>query len=110
MPRESAQYIAEKLDIPIYGIGAGDHVDGQLVIQHDLIGMFFEFKSKFVKRYCEAGALIEESLKSYAAEVRAGQFPTAEQFYEIKEDELDKLISDDRWKYDTPDNVKTHTF
>ena len=43
MPRESAQYIAEKLEIPIYGIGAGDQVDGQLVIQHDLIGMFFEF-------------------------------------------------------------------
>mgnify|MGYP003119346378 FL=1 len=110
MPRESAQYIAEKLEIPIYGIGAGDQVDGQLVIQHDLIGMFFEFKSKFVKRYCEAGALIEESLKDYAAEVRGGQFPTSEQFYEIKEDELDKLVSDDRWKYNTPDNVKTHTF
>ena len=110
MPRESAQSLAEKLEIPIYGIGAGDQVDGQLVIQHDLIGMFFEFKSKFVKRYCEAGALIEESLKDYAAEVRGGQFPTSEQFYEIKEDELDKLVSDDRWKYNTPDNVKTHTF
>ena len=51
MPRESAALIAETLDIPVYGIGAGDKVNGQLVIMHDLIGLFWEFKSKFVKRY-----------------------------------------------------------
>lgn len=99
MPRESAGLIASKLDIPVYGVGAGDLVDGQLVILHDLIGMFFEFKSKFVKRYCEAGRLIEEALKDYAFEVRNGQFPTAEHFYEIKEGELERLLGDPKWKY-----------
>jgi len=111
MPKESAQYIAEQLTIPIYGIGAGDGVDGQLVIQHDLIGLFFDFKSKFVKRYCEAGQLIENALRDYAREVREGKFPTADQFYEIKEEELEKLLADDRWKYDTSKSkLNSHTF
>lgn|SRR3989338_6631207 len=99
MPMESAGFIAERLDIPVYGIGAGNKVDGQLVILHDLIGMFFEFKSKFIKRYCEVGEIIEEALKDYAYEVRTGQFPMQENFYEIREDELEKLLADPKWKY-----------
>tara|TARA_R110000824_G_scaffold172882_3_gene350866 strand:+ start:860 stop:1870 length:1011 start_codon:yes stop_codon:yes gene_type:complete len=111
MPREAGKYVAEQLDIPIYGIGAGDKVDGQLVIQHDLTGMFFEFKSKFVKRYCEAGQLIEDSLKQYAQEVREGVFPGPDQFYEIKEEELEKLMADERWKYETdPSKTRSHSF
>ena len=107
MPRESGGIIAEKLNIPVYGVGAGDLVDGQLVILHDLIGMFFEFKSKFIKRYCEAGKLIEESLKDYAYEVRNGLFPSAEHFYEIKEGELERLLGDPKWKYVVEKTKKT---
>lgn len=102
MPREAAGYVAERLDIPVYGVGAGDMVDGQLVILHDLIGMFFEFRSKFIKRYCEAGKLIEEALKDYAYDVRTRQFPTEEHFYSLDEGELEKLLGDSRWKYVTP--------
>jgi len=87
-------------------MGAGDLVDGQLVILHDLIGMFFEFKSKFVKRYCEAGKLIEEALKDYAYEVRTKKFPGPEHFYKIDESELEKLLGDSRWKYETEKPVK----
>ena len=100
MPTEPAGMIAEELDIPVYGIGAGDRVDGQLVIMHDLVGLFWEFKSKFVKRYCEAGELIQMALEAYKSEVKDGQFPTQENFYEIKEEELDKLLGDDAWKYE----------
>lgn len=99
MPRETAAMIAEHLDIPVYGIGAGDQVDGQLVIFHDLVGLFFEFKSKFVKRYCEAGQSIIAALKDYRSEVINGQFPAPSNFYEIKEDELEKMLSDPKWKY-----------
>ncbi len=99
MPRESAGFIAGQLHIPVYGIGAGDQVDGQLVIMHDLIGMFFEFKSKFVKRYCEAGKIIQDALIEYTHEVRTGRFPTSEHFYEINDEELEKLLGDHRWKY-----------
>ncbi len=99
MPRESASLIRDSLEIPVYGIGAGDKVDGQLVIMHDLIGMFFEFKSKFVKRYCEAGMMIENALKEYANDVRTKKFPTGENFYDLNEGELEKLLSDPKWKY-----------
>jgi len=98
MPRESAKMIRDKLTIPVYGIGAGDLVDGQLVIFHDLMGLFWEFKSKFVKRYCEAGLMMQESLKQYAHEVRTGIFPSKENFYAIKEEELEKLLSGGNWK------------
>ena len=98
MPRESASMIAEKLTIPVYGIGAGDKVDGQLVIFHDLMGLFWEFKSKFVKRYCEAGQLMKSALEEYASEVREGTFPSEENFYAIKEEELEKLLGGGNWK------------
>ena len=101
MPTEPAGMIAEKLDIPVYGIGAGNRVDGQLVILHDLVGLFWEFKSKFVKRYCEAGQMIQSALEEYRQEVKDGVFPAKENFYEIKEEELEKLLGDSSWKYET---------
>ena len=100
MPREAGALIADTLDIPVYGIGAGDKVNGQLVIMHDLIGLFWEFKSKFIKRYCEAGQLIQSALTDYVNEVRELQFPSSENFYEIKDDELEKLLGDSKWKYE----------
>ena len=101
MPRESAEMIATNLDIPVYGIGAGDKVDGQLVIMHDLVGLFWEFKSKFVKRYCEAGQMIQSALTEYVNEVRDVKFPSQENFYEIKDEELEKLLGQGAgWKHD----------
>jgi 3-methyl-2-oxobutanoate hydroxymethyltransferase len=100
MPRESAEMISNKLAIPVYGIGAGDLVDGQLVIFHDLMGLFWEFKSKFVKRYCEAGQIMQTAIKKYAEEVRAGIFPAKENFYAIKEEELEKLLGGGNWKHE----------
>jgi len=100
MPRESAKMITDNLEIPVYGIGAGDLVDGQLVIFHDLMGLFWEFKSKFVKRYCEAGQIMQNALKQYVEEVRNGQFPAEENFYAIREKELEQLLSQGNWKHD----------
>jgi len=70
------------------------------VIFHDLMGLFWEFKSKFVKRYCEAGQIMQNALKQYAEEVRNGQFPAEENFYAIKEEELEQLLSQGNWKHD----------
>ena len=100
MPTEPAGMIAEKLDIPVYGIGGGNKVDGQLVIFHDLVGLFWEFKSKFVKRYCEAGQIIQSALEEYKKDVVDEKFPAKENFYEIKEEELEKLLGDSSWKYE----------
>ena len=98
MPRESAEMITNELEIPVYGIGAGDKVDGQLVIFHDLMGLFWEFESKFVKRYCEAGQIMQSALQEYVHEVRTGKFPSEENFYAIKEEELEKLLGGGNWK------------
>ena len=108
MPKEPAELIAKELSIPVYGIGAGDKVDGQLVIFHDLMGLFWEFKSKFVKRYCEAGQIMQKAMIDYADEVRNGSFPSEENFYEIKDEELEKLLSDSKWKYETDQGFPTN--
>lgn len=101
VPPETAAKIRESLEIPVYGIGAGADVDGQLVIFHDLVGMFFEFRSKFVKRYVEAGELILGGLSNYATEVRERKFPSPENFYKMPESELEAMLADPRWKYHT---------
>lgn len=102
VPKETAKVIAESLHIPVYGVGAGDSVDGQLVIFHDLVGLFWDFKSKFVKKYCDAGQLMKNAISEYAKEVRENQFPTEENFYQVDEGELDKIeemLGDSKWKY-----------
>lgn len=100
VPPETARRIRESLDIPVYGIGAGADLDGQLVIFHDLVGMFFDFKSKFVRRYVEAGKLILDGLESYARDVREGEFPSEENFYDMPDEQLELMLADPRWKYD----------
>ncbi len=88
IPDEVAGLIHDRLHIPVYGIGAGQHVDGQLVIVHDLIGMFDEFKPRFVKRYAEVGQIITDSIKAYCQDVKTGAFPGPEHFYPIPDDQL----------------------
>lgn len=98
VPHEVGASIAESLEIPVYGIGAGSGVDGQLVILHDLIGLFFKFKSKFIKRYCEAGQIIQNAIEQYITEVRDNKFPTQENFYKIDDSELEELLGNPAWK------------
>lgn len=103
VPMETAKVIADNLSIPVYGVGAGNEVDGQLVIFHDLVGLFWDFKSKFVKKYCDAGELMREAITNYAKEVRNLEFPTSENFYQVQEGEIDKIesmIGNSKWKYE----------
>ena len=60
------------------GIGAGPHTDAQVLVFHDVVGLYGDFKPRFVKRYLEAGRLIQEALSRYAQEVREGVFPGEE--------------------------------
>ncbi len=100
VPCETAAIVRENVNCIVVGIGAGDKVDGQLVIFHDLVGLFSAFKSKFVKRYLEGGELIEGALRQYVNEVKHNLFPEEEHFYKIKDDELEKLLGDNKWKYE----------
>ena len=84
MPAEAAAYVRDKLDVLVYGIGAGPHVDGQLVISHDILGTFVgDIAPKFVKQYARLGADVEQVFKSYADDVRSGQFPAPEHCYPV---------------------------
>ena len=86
MPAETAAQVRERVSIPVYGIGAGPSVDGQLLISHDLLGSFVgEIRPRFVKRYADVGAVIETAFRSYAADVRLGHFPTATHCYPASE-------------------------
>ncbi|HEV2641591.1 MAG TPA: 3-methyl-2-oxobutanoate hydroxymethyltransferase, partial [Candidatus Elarobacter sp.] len=84
MPPESAGYVRDQLDIPVYGIGAGPSVDGQLVISHDILGTFVgDIAPKFVRRYAELGDAITTVFAEYAADVRARTFPAPEHWYAL---------------------------
>jgi 3-methyl-2-oxobutanoate hydroxymethyltransferase len=84
MPAAAAAYVRDRLDIPIYGIGAGPLLDGQLLISHDLLGTFVgDIAPRFAKRYVDLGSTITEAFAAYAADVRAGRFPGPEHCYPI---------------------------
>lgn len=84
MPPESAAYVRDRLDIPVYGIGAGPHVDGQLVISHDILGNFVgDIAPRFVRRYAELGTLVTNVFEQYASEVRNRTFPAPEHCYQL---------------------------
>jgi 3-methyl-2-oxobutanoate hydroxymethyltransferase len=92
MPAEAAAYIRERLDILVYGIGAGPHVDGQLVICHDILGTFVgDIAPKFVKQYGQIGANIQSVFSQYCEDVRSGAFPAPEHCYPIDAATADSL-------------------
>lgn len=84
VPESSARLVTEQVQVPVIGIGAGQAVDGQILVTEDIAGLFIDFKPRFVKRYGELGAGIAEAARQYAEEVRAGAFPGPEHTYAAK--------------------------
>ena len=78
IPLGLAKTITESTSTPTIGIGAGIHCDGQVLVTHDILGLFEAFKPKFVKRYAEIGKEMRKAFEQYAKEVREGKFPTDE--------------------------------
>jgi 3-methyl-2-oxobutanoate hydroxymethyltransferase len=88
VPPDTAALVRERVSIPVYGIGAGPHVDGQLVISHDILGNFVgDIAPRFVTPYATVGRDIEAALRRYAEDVRAGRFPRPEHYYPIDPDQ-----------------------
>jgi 3-methyl-2-oxobutanoate hydroxymethyltransferase len=81
VPQDLAREITAAIPIPTIGIGAGPHCDGQVLVFHDLLGFFDDFVPKFVKQYAHVGDSIQDAVRRFASEVRAGAFPTAEHSY-----------------------------
>jgi len=78
IPSDLAGEITEELAIPTIGIGAGPRCDGQVLVMQDLLGLFDEFRPKFVKRFGELGKPVRDAVRAYADEVRRGKFPGKE--------------------------------
>jgi len=75
VPRALAKEVTAALSIPTIGIGAGPDCDGQVLVWHDLLGLWFGKPAKFVRRYADLGGAAKDGLERFAADVRAGAFP-----------------------------------
>ena len=92
IPAQLAEMVSRELSIPTIGIGAGPDCDGQVLVIHDALGLFQRFVPKFVKRYAALGDAISEALAAYCRDVDSMEFPAPEHCYNMKRDELAKLM------------------
>ena len=81
VPASLARSVAEAVPIPVIGIGAGPDVDGQILVTHDLLGLFTRFRPRFVRRYAELGQSIGDAVRSYCQDVQRGDFPGPHESY-----------------------------
>jgi len=81
IPAALGREIAEMLEIPVIGIGAGPGCDGQILVSHDMLGLYTRFHPRFVRRYAQLGEEMHSAFRRYAEDVRAGDFPTDEESY-----------------------------
>ena len=92
VPEEVGRLITRKVSILTIGIGAGRHCDGQVLVFHDMVGLFEKFLPKFVKRYVDLGPEVVKALQAYKGEVKEGSFPAeAHIFGGVSQEELKKL-------------------
>lgn len=94
IPAPVAKMITESVSIPTIGIGAGMDCDGQVLVTHDLIGLFDRFVPRFVKQYATISHTMIEAFKAYRKDVLEGKFPASEHSFSIKEEEMKKLEKD----------------
>jgi 3-methyl-2-oxobutanoate hydroxymethyltransferase len=88
VPSPVAARITRSLSIPTIGIGAGVDCDGQVLVWHDLLGLYQGRTARFVKRYAEIGETIRSALEAYATDVRERRFPEARHTYAMPDEEL----------------------
>ena len=88
IPAAVAQVVTEAVSIPTIGIGAGNQTDGQVLVFHDMLGLFDRFVPKFVKQYAQMREPMIAALKQYRDEVMSREFPAAEHSYKVSEEDL----------------------
>jgi 3-methyl-2-oxobutanoate hydroxymethyltransferase len=92
VPDRVARYISQQLSMPTIGIGAGSGCDGQVLVTHDLLGLFDKFTPKFVKQYVTLHQDISKALKDFKHEVNEGLFPKDEHSFTITDEEWDLFL------------------
>jgi 3-methyl-2-oxobutanoate hydroxymethyltransferase len=88
VPAPVAARITAALSVPTIGVGSGPDCDGQVLVLHDLVGLYQGRSARFVKRYADVGSTIRDALERFAVDVRAGAFPAEEHTYSIPDEEL----------------------
>jgi 3-methyl-2-oxobutanoate hydroxymethyltransferase len=91
---EVAKIISESVSIPTIGIGSGKFCDGQVLVVHDVLGMYDKLKPKFVKQYITLSAQITKAISLYKSDVESGKFPAKENWFTMEKSELDKLMKE----------------
>ncbi|MHB8124792.1 MAG: 3-methyl-2-oxobutanoate hydroxymethyltransferase [Desulfitobacteriaceae bacterium] len=91
IPSQVGERISKELRIPTIGIGAGSECDGQVLVFHDILGLFDRFKPKFVKQYAQLGEQAINVIREYHQEVKTGKFPTAEYAFSLSDEVIAKL-------------------
>lgn len=94
IPRQVAESITKGLKIPTIGIGAGLDCDGQVLVFHDLLGLFKRFKPKFVKQYAELRSVSVHAIQEYNKEVKSAYFPAEEHTFGLSDELIKKLYGD----------------
>jgi len=95
VPSQLAELISADLTVPTIGIGAGVGCDGQILVFHDIFGLYGGFSPRFVRRYADLGSSIKDAVERYADDVRDGSFPSARESFSIPEAALKGLTEDD---------------
>jgi len=91
VPAPLGKLIAEKVKVPVIGIGAGPDVDGQVLVTHDLVGLFDKFVPKFVKQYTRIRPIILDALNAYKEDVRSVAFPAEDHSFKMPGNALEEL-------------------
>jgi len=92
VPDRVAEFISSRISIPTIGIGAGAGCDGQVLVTHDLLGLFDKFTPKFVKQFAQLHVDIGNALNSYKDEVESGEFPAEEHSFSISDEEWNLFL------------------
>lgn len=99
VPMEVAKEITSSLRIPTIGIGSGPYCDGQILVFHDLLGVYPREKPSFVREYAKIGEEIEKGIRSYIEDVISGDFPSEKESFRMKPEEREAFIREVRkWK------------
>ncbi|MGB9592013.1 MAG: 3-methyl-2-oxobutanoate hydroxymethyltransferase, partial [Candidatus Kryptoniota bacterium] len=92
VPGQLASFISQHLDIPTIGIGAGPGCDGQVLVTHDLLGLFERFRPRFVKQYVNLNQIIKNAISQYCQDVQNHNFPALEHTIEMNAAEWDAFL------------------
>jgi 3-methyl-2-oxobutanoate hydroxymethyltransferase len=106
VPTELSEVLMQRIEVPVIGIGAGPATDGQVLVYHDLLGIWNGRPAKFVRQYAQLREAMIKGVSAYAADVRSRSYPTAEHSYAMAPDEAEELR---RWGVERSTSAESHS-